>query len=296
MLEVRGITKSFGGTTAVREVSFTAEDGRVTGFLGPNGAGKSTTMRILAGIDRPDAGECRIGGVNPMALGAPAHALGALLDGQGANPGLRAVQHLRSVAAPCGISRARVDEVLAMVGLAEVARRRAGKFSLGMKQRLGLAVALLGDPGHLILDEPVNGLDPDGVIWMRNLLRQLAAEGRCVLLSSHLMSELELCADDLVIIRDARVIRSGPLASIVHTDRSVVGVESTDNARLGAALERAGGDITEADGRLRVADLDGTAIGLIARDVGVALSLLAPERRGLESAYLDIVNEAETAA
>ncbi len=293
MIEVRGVSKSYGGVKAVQDVSFIARDGRVTGFLGPNGAGKSTTMRMISGIERPDSGQCLVSGSSPSSLPNPSGVFGVLLDGQGAIPGMRARDYLLSVAVACGVSKSRVNELLALVGLASLAHRRVGTYSLGMKQRLGLAVALLGDPSHLILDEPINGLDPDGVIWIRNLLRDLAAEGRCVFLSSHLMSELEQCVDDLVIINDSRLLRCGSLDSIVNNDQAAVHVESNNNLRLAAALSNAGGSVLIEGNQLRVRELDGGRIGAIAYESGVLLSLLTPERFGLESAYLSIVKSEE---
>lgn len=294
MIKVESVSKTYGRIDAVTDVSFIARDGRVTGFLGPNGAGKSTTMRMMAGIERPDRGQCQVSGANPSALRYPVGTLGVLLDGQGAIPGMRARDYVLSVAAPCRIGAARVDQLIELVGLQDAARRRIRTYSLGMKQRLGLAVALLGDPHHLILDEPINGLDPDGVIWIRTLLRQLAAEGRCVLLSSHLMSELEQCVDDLVIINGGQLLRTGPLDSIVKTDRQSTLVNSNNNMRLGAVLTSAGGNVSTDGECLRVTDITPLDIGSAACNAGVALTLLTPERLGLESAYLSIIGNKET--
>lgn len=293
MIEVENVSKTYGQVNAVTNVSFTARDGRVTGFLGPNGAGKSTTMRMMAGIEHPDQGQCHVSGANPSALRYPIGTLGVLLDGQGAIPGMRARDYVLSVAAPCRIGTARVDQLLELVGLQDAARRRIRTYSLGMKQRLGLAVALLGDPDHLILDEPINGLDPDGVIWIRTLLRKLASEGRCVLLSSHLMSELEQCVDDLVLINGGELLRTGPLDAIVKTDRQSALVDSNDNTRLSAALTSAGGKVTSDGEHLRVADMSPLEIGSAAYNAEVVLALLTPERIGLESAYLSIIGSKE---
>lgn len=294
MIELHEITKSYSAVRAVAGVSFTLEEGRVTGFLGPNGAGKSTTMRMMAGIETPDDGTCLISGQPPSQLVDPIRTLGVLLDGQGALPGMRARDYLRSVAAPSRIPESRVDYLLTLVGLDSVTGRRVRTFSLGMRQRLGIAVALLGDPKHLILDEPINGLDPDGVIWIRNLLRQLAGEGRCVFLSSHLMSELEQCVDDLVIIDKGRLVGHGPIDAIIAGVRkATVAVSSTDDARLASALSGAGADVVADGSRLIVSGLDAEQIGELAHREELALSLLAPQQGGLEDAYLSITRGQE---
>jgi ABC-2 type transport system ATP-binding protein len=215
VIEVDGITKRYGRTTAVDDLSFTVRPGRVTGFLGPNGAGKSTTMRIVLGLDRPTAGRATIDGVSYRDLAEPLRRVGALLETESAHGGRRAVDHLRWLARSNRIGKTRVDEVLAVVGLDGAARKRVRGFSLGMKQRLGIAAALLGDPPVLLFDEPVNGLDPSGVIWIRSLLRDLAAEGRTVLVSSHLMAEMAMTADHLVVIAAGRLLADAPLASVV---------------------------------------------------------------------------------
>jgi ABC-2 type transport system ATP-binding protein len=214
MIEVRGLTKRYGSTVAVDELSFDVRAGTVTGFLGPNGSGKSTTMRLIMGLDAPDAGHARIGGRPYRALRWPLREVGALLEAHAFHPGRSAHHHLMALAASNDIPRSRVDEVLGVVGLAGVARRRAGKFSLGMAQRLGIAAALLGDPGVLLFDEPVNGLDPQGVRWVRDLLKSLAAEGRTVLVSSHLISEMALTAEHLVVIGQARLLADTSVAEL----------------------------------------------------------------------------------
>src|SRR5881227_2718254 len=206
MIEAKGLTKRYGGTVAVDDLSFTVPPGQVTGFLGPNGAGKSTTMRLILGLDAPDSGSVTVGGRPYAAYRLPLFQVGALLEAKAFHGGRSARDHLRCLALSNGIGPARVDKVLDLVGLTSVARKRAGGFSLGMSQRLGIAAALLGDPPVLMLDEPVNGLDPEGVVWIRTLLRTLAAEGRTVLLSSHLMSEMAMTADRLVIIGRGRLI------------------------------------------------------------------------------------------
>ncbi len=215
MIEVSDLTKRYGSTTAVDGVSFTARPGAVTGFLGPNGAGKSTTMRMIVGLARPSAGSAVVNGRRYADLRAPLQEVGAMLDGRAAHPGRTAYGHLMGLARTHGIGRARVQQVIELAGLSSVARKRVGGYSLGMAQRLGVAAALLGDPSTLILDEPVNGLDPDGVLWIRRLLRELADDGRTVFLSSHLMSELAECADRVVVIGRGRLLADDDLASLV---------------------------------------------------------------------------------
>jgi ABC-2 type transport system ATP-binding protein len=214
MIEARDLTKRYGPTVAVDSLSFDVRPGSVTGFLGPNGSGKSTTMRLILGLDRPDAGQVRVGGRRYHELSWPLREVGALLEARAFHPGRSARSHLTALAASSAIPRARVDEVLDMVGLASAAGRRAGKFSLGMGQRLGVAAALLGDPAVLLLDEPVNGLDPEGVRWIRNLLKSLAAQGRTVLVSSHLISEMALTAERLVVIGRGRLLADTTVAEL----------------------------------------------------------------------------------
>ena len=214
MIEVHGLSKRYGATVAVDRLSFDVRPGVVTGFLGPNGSGKSTTMRLILGLDRPDAGQARIGGRRYRELRWPLREVGALLEARAFHPGRSARAHLRALAASNGIPRSRVEEVLGFVGLADAAARRAGKFSLGMAQRLGIAAALLGDPRVLLLDEPVNGLDPEGIRWVRDLLRSLAAEGRTVLVSSHLIGELALTADQVVVIGRGRLLADTSVAEL----------------------------------------------------------------------------------
>ena len=214
MIEVHGLCKRYGATVAVDRLSFDVRPGVVTGFLGPNGSGKSTTMRLVLGLDRPDAGQARIGGRRYRELRWPLREVGALLEARAFHPGRSARAHLRALAASNGIPRSRVEEVLGFVGLADAGARRAGKFSLGMAQRLGIAAALLGDPRVLLLDEPVNGLDPEGIRWIRDLLRSLAAEGRTVLVSSHLIGELALTADQVVVIGRGRLLADTSVAEL----------------------------------------------------------------------------------
>jgi ABC-2 type transport system ATP-binding protein len=221
MIEVKGLTKRYGSTLAVDGLSFDVRPGIVTGFLGPNGSGKSTTMRLILGLDAPTAGYARVGGRRYRDLGWPLREVGALLEARAFHPGRSARSHLRALAASNGIPRSRVDEVLGIVGLTPVAHRRAGKFSLGMAQRLGIAVALLGDPGVLLFDEPVNGLDPEGVRWIRNMLRALAAEGRTVLVSSHLINEIAVTADQLIVIGRGRLLADASVAGLVGPNGSL---------------------------------------------------------------------------
>jgi ABC-2 type transport system ATP-binding protein len=238
MIEIRRLTKRYGSTVAVDALSFDVRAGMVTGFLGPNGSGKSTTMRLIMGLDAPDAGHARIGGRPYRALRWPLREVGALLEAQTFHPGRGARQHLMALAASNGIPRRRVDEVLGIVGLASVAGRRAGKFSLGMSQRLGIAAALLGDPGVLLFDEPVNGLDPQGVRWARDLLRSLAAEGRTVLVSSHLISEMALTAEHLVVIGQGRLLADASVAELTARGGSL---EEAFLELTGASAEYRGG-------------------------------------------------------
>lgn len=293
MIKVAGITKTYGQVRAVDGISFTAADGRVTGLLGPNGAGKSTTMRMMAGLEQPEGGMCTVGGGNPRDLTDPIRTIGVCLDGQGGIPGLRARDYLRTVAAPTGISRSRVDEVLEQAGLVSAAGRRIRTFSLGMKQRLVIATALLGDPDHFVLDEPINGLDPEGVIWVRDLLRELASEGRCVLLSSHLLSELEQCVDDLVIIQNGRLLAEGPLTEIMATQEHIVIVRSADDTRFIDELQRADAHVTCEGDQLIVRNLDPDSVGRVAHQAGIPLRLLWPQPGRLEERYLSLVGTPE---
>jgi ABC-2 type transport system ATP-binding protein len=231
MISVRGLSKRYGGTVAVDDLSFDVRPGTVTGFLGPNGSGKSTTMRLIMGLDAPSSGSALVDGVPYRALRWPLRSVGAVLEARSFHPGRSARWHLAALAAGGGIPRRRVSEVLDQVGLADVASRRAGTFSLGMAQRLGIAVALLGDPGVLLLDEPVNGLDPSGVRWIRSLIRSLAAEGRTVLVSSHLISEMALTADQLIVIDRGRLVAQASVAEL--------------SARAGGSLEEAFFGLTE---------------------------------------------------
>ncbi|MWK40284.1 ATP-binding cassette domain-containing protein [Actinomadura sp. J1-007] len=299
MIEVRELTKRFGRTVAVDGLSFRVGPGAVTGFLGPNGAGKSTTMRCLLGLDAPSSGEALVNGRPYTALRRPMHAVGALLDAGAVHGGLTAFDHLSWLARSNGIGRARVAAVLEQVGLAGVARKRVRGFSLGMRQRLGIAAALLGDPGVLLFDEPVNGLDPDGVRWIRELMRALAAEGRTVLISSHLMSEMELTADRLVIIGRGRLIADTSVRELAERFRRGVLVRSPRPADLAAVLAAAGGTVetlpgtagapgADGVGVLTVLGLDVARIGDEAAAHGLPLYEVTPRSASLEEAYMEL--------
>ena len=286
---MQDVTKRYGRTTAVDRLSFTVRPGRVTGFLGPNGSGKSTTMRVVMGLDRPQTGRATIAGRPYVQLAHPLREVGALLDAKQAHPGHSAAQHLRWVAASAGLPRSRVDEVLAMVGLTDVAGRKVGGFSLGMHQRLGIATALLGDPPVLLFDEPVNGLDPEGILWVRNLMKYLAAQGRTVLVSSHLLAEMALTADHLVIIGRGRLIADVATREFVQQGATAsVRVRSPQAARLRTALAgtRAVVDEASGDGVVVVRGLDTAAVGELAFANGIPLHELTEVTASLEEAFL----------
>jgi ABC-2 type transport system ATP-binding protein len=289
-IEARGLSKRYGATTAVDDLSFTVAAGKVTGFVGPNGAGKSTTMRMFLGLDAPDAGTALIGGLPYRSLRAPLTQVGALLDAGAIHAGRRARHHLLWMAQYNGISRQRVDEVLEIVGLSSAADRRAGGFSLGMRQRLGIAGALLGDPPVLIFDEPVNGLDPEGIQWIRGFLRTLAADGRTVLVSSHLMSELQGTADHLIVIGRGRLIcdRSvQELLTAASSDRMLLRTGRVPEVM--AALANAGATVTLVDREaLTVAGLPSERIIAVLTDSGLPFSELTQHRASLEEAYMEL--------
>ncbi len=294
MIEVEALTKRYGSTTAVDGLTFTARPGTVTGFLGPNGAGKSTTMRVVVGLERPTSGTTRVAGRRFADLPAPLHAVGVMLDARSVHPGRTAYKHLLAMAQTHGIGKARVREVIAQTGLEPAANRRAGTFSLGMGQRLGIAGALLGDPATLILDEPVNGLDPDGVLWVRRLVRELAAQGRTVLLSSHLMHELALCADRVVIIGRGRLLADASVAEIVaRSERAgAVRVRTTDPELLARELLAGGAQVAPQDsGVLQVRGASVDDVGNAARRAGVAVLELGAETGSLEDAYLQLTGD-----
>ncbi len=294
-LVIDSLTKVYGDVTALRDVSFTASPGRVTGFLGPNGAGKTSTLRILLGLNRPTAGSALIAGERYRDLDRPAHRVGGSLSADVFHPGRSGRAHLAAFALAAGIDRARVDAVLEQVGLTEAARRAVGGYSLGMRQRLGLASALLGDPDALVLDEPINGLDPDGIRWMRSLLRSLAAEGRTVLLSSHVLSEVQQTVDDVVVIRHGRIVFDGTLDEL-ESGTARVRVDAADRAALTDALTRAGATVEPGAAGLTVLGLDVARTGEVARDAGVALTHLSDEGDGLESVFLALTADQGDAA
>ena len=293
-LEARGLQKRYGSTVAVDGLSFAVRPGLVTGFVGPNGAGKSTTMRLFLGLDAPDAGAALVGGRPYAELASPLREVGALLDAGAFHPGRSAREHLRWLAASNGLPRSRVDEVLDQVGLVRATRRRVGGFSLGMAQRLGIAAALLGDPPILLLDEPVNGLDPDGIRWIRGLLRSLAAEGRVVFVSSHLMSELEDTADHLIVIGRGRLIADIAVRDLLKEagDAKVI-IRSPEAARALALLAAAGATVTSSKAdTLSVAGLDAARIADVAAENGLRLTELAPQRATLEEAFMRLTRDA----
>ena len=289
MIEVNEITKRYGETLAVDHLSFAVKPGIVTGFLGPNGAGKTTTMRMILGLDRPTSGTVTVNGRAYRDVAAPMNQVGALLDAKAANGGHTARQHLAWIARAGGISSRRVDDVLEVVGLAEVAGRRLGGFSLGMYQRLGIAAALLGDPQTLIFDEPVNGLDPEGIRWIRSFLQGLASEGRTVLLSSHLMSEMEATADHIIVIGRGRLIADTSIAAFTQRSASNhVRVVSPQSADLRPLLERAGATVNAEDDALIVTGVDAPVIGNVAAAHGLELHELSPRRASLEAAFMEL--------
>jgi len=292
MIRTDRLTKHYGDTVAVDEVSFTVQPGRVTGFLGPNGAGKSTTMRMILGLDRPTAGSVTVNGTSYRELPAPLRAVGALLDAKAVDSGRSAANHLLWLADSNRIDRRRVSDVLDIVGLSDVAGHRVGTFSLGMNQRLGIASALLGDPETLIFDEPINGLDPDGILWIRNLMRSLASEGRTVFLSSHLMSEMAQTAEHLIVIGRGRIIADASVAEIIAGNASTsVRVRAARQGDLASMLAGQGARVEQTpDGAMTVIGLDSTAIGGVAAANNIALVELTPEGATLEEAFLELTH------
>ena len=293
MIEARELTKRYGDKTAVDAVSFEVMPGTVTGFLGPNGAGKSTTMRMIVGLDRPTAGSVKVNGRRYAAHPAPLREVGVLLDAKAVHTGRSAYQHLHAMAATHGIATRRVREVIDMTGLDGVADKRVGGFSLGMGQRLGIAAAMLGDPHTLILDEPVNGLDPEGVKWVRTMVRHLAGEGRTVFISSHLMSEMAQTADHLLVIGRGRIITAGRLDEVIATAReaTVRVVTPRPGALVELLTDRGATVTTVAPGQLEVVDLTSAEIGDIASGHGVPLHELTPLSASLEDAYLSLTRD-----
>lgn len=290
MIEAQGLSKRYGSTTAVDDITFTVAPGKVTGFLGPNGAGKSTTMRMIVGLDSPSAGTVTVNGRPYRDHRSPLAQVGTLLDAKAIHTGRSAANHLRAMAATHGIAKARVDEVIEMTGLQGVAHRRAGGFSLGMGQRLGIASALLGDPETLILDEPVNGLDPDGVVWVRTLVRHLASQGRTVFLSSHLMSEMALTADHIIVIGRGRILADAPVGEIIARAASTtVRVRTPQAGALEAVMRRFGATVTSTEaGVLEVHGSSAPAIGDAAAAAAIPLHELVPMHGSLEDAYLQL--------
>jgi ABC-2 type transport system ATP-binding protein len=293
MIEIDGLTKRYGDKTAVDGLSFVVEPGVVTGFLGPNGAGKSTTMRVIAGLDRPTSGTVRVNGKHYPDAAAPMSELGILLDARSVHPGLSARNNLLALARTAGIGRRRVDEVIELAGLAEVAGTRAGGFSLGMGQRLGVAAALLGQPQTVVLDEPVNGLDPDGVRWIRTLLKSLAAEGRTVLVSSHLMSEMAQTATRLVVLGRGRLISETSVEEFTgHATTGGILVRSPETARLSELLAATGVTVTD-DGTdlLHVSGATAEQIGMAAWQAHLPVFELTPARASLEEAFMQVTQD-----
>lgn len=293
MIQLEHLTKRFGSKTAVDDITATIQPGKVTGFLGPNGAGKSTTMRMIMGLDRPTGGTATINGKRYAELRSPLGEVGALLDAKAVHTGRTAYNHLLAMAATHGISKRRVQEVIGLTGLESVASKRVGGFSLGMGQRLGIAAAMLGDPQTLILDEPVNGLDPEGVLWVRQFARHLAGQGRTVFLSSHLMSEMSQTADHIIVLGRGRILADAPVDQILAgATRSAVRVRTPEVERLANAIQ--GGDVTitgvEAQ-LIEVTGLSAAQIGDAAASAGIALHELTPLSASLEEAYLELTQD-----
>lgn len=293
MIEAKHLTKRYGKTVAVNDVSFVVNPGQVTGFLGPNGAGKSTTMRMILGLDAGTSGEVSVDGKPYRELSDPLRSVGALLDPRAIVGGRSAFNHLTWMADSNGIARGRVSEVLDIVGLSDVARTRVGTFSLGMNQRLGIAAALLGDPETLIFDEPINGLDPEGILWIRNLMKSLAAEGRTVFLSSHLMSEMAQTADHLLVIGRGRIIADAATDEFIHRHTAAsVRVRALEQSDLAEALTARGALIDrQSDGAIVVTGVDSADIGRVAAADGITLFELAPLGSSLEEAYFDLTKD-----
>jgi ABC-2 type transport system ATP-binding protein len=293
MIEAQSLSKRYGTKLAVDDLSFSVRPGIVTGFLGPNGAGKSTTMRMIIGLDAPTSGWVTVNGHRYAESPAPMQEVGALLESKAVHSSRTARNHLLVLAATCGIPRARVDEMIDLVGLTDVANKRAGGFSLGMGQRLGIAAALLGNPSTVVLDEPVNGLDPEGILWVRNLLKGLAAEGRTVLVSSHLMSEMAMTADHLIVIGRGRLIADMSVEEFTRSASSdVVWVRTPHHAQLATLLTAPGVavEFSEPDG-LQITGMGSDAIGELAASSGIALHELTPVRASLEEAFMELTQD-----
>jgi ABC-2 type transport system ATP-binding protein len=298
MIEARDLTKFYSGKAAVDHLSFTVRPGRVTGFLGPNGAGKSTTMRLILGLDRADSGVATIDGKRYAELASPLRTVGALLEAKSVHGGRSAANHLLFLAQSQGLPSSRVNEVLDLVGLREVAGKRAGTFSLGMSQRLGIAAAMLGDPQVLLLDEPVNGLDPEGVLWIRNLLKYLAGQGRTVLVSSHLMNEMAVTADHLIVIGRGKLIADSATQDVIaRSSEQSVRVRTPDAPRLKGLIEAEGGKVTlvaetgsGGPRTLTVTGMPAPQIGELAASASVVLHELSPQLASLEEAFMELTS------
>jgi ABC-2 type transport system ATP-binding protein len=293
MIEARNLTKKYGDKTAVNDLSFTAQPGIITGFLGPNGAGKSTTMRMILGLDAPTSGSVTVGGKPYAEHAKPLQVVGALLEARAVHTSRSAYNHLLALAATHGIARGRVDDVIEMVGLQDVARKRAGGFSLGMGQRLGIASALLADPETLILDEPVNGLDPEGIRWVRDLLKGLAAEGHTIFVSSHLMSEMALTADHVIVVGRGRLMADMPMSELIaQASSNVVVVRSPQATALAKAL--AGRDVTVTSTEQNTLEINGLTaaqIGDRALELNISLHELSSKQASLEEAFMEMTRD-----
>ena len=294
MIEIHKLTKTYGSTTAVSDLTFTVRPGAVTGFLGPNGAGKSTTMRLILGLDEPTSGSVLVNGRAPRSHTAPLHEIGGMLDPRAVHPSRSAYHHLLAIAQTSGIRKARVDDVIDAVGLRSVSGRRAGKFSLGMSQRLGIAAALLGDPATVVLDEPVNGLDVEGIRWIRGMLHDLAAEGKTVFVSSHLMSEIAQTATQLILIGRGQLIADTSMDEFMATAApTAVRVRSSDQDALARMLPAPGVTVTRAaDGALTVRGASAGQVGAVAAAAGITVLELATEQASLEDVFVDLTQDA----
>jgi ABC-2 type transport system ATP-binding protein len=294
MIEIRELTKTYGSATAVSDLTFTVRPGVVTGFLGPNGAGKSTTMRMILGLDEPASGSVLVNGRPPRSHAAPLHEIGGMLDPRAVHPSRSACHHLLAIAQASGIGKSRVDEVIDAVGLRSVSRRRAGTFSLGMSQRLGIAAALLGDPATVVLDEPVNGLDVEGIRWIRGLLQDLAAEGKTVFVSSHLMSEIAQTAAHLIVIGRGQLIADTSMDEFMAAAApAAVRVRSSDSGALAGMLRAPGVNVTRAaDGALTVSGASAAQVGAVAGAAGITVFELAAEQASLEDVFVGLTQDA----
>src|SRR6478735_3925876 len=289
-IEVAGLTKHFGPVKAVDDLSFTVDEGRVTGFLGPNGAGKTTTLRMLLGLVNPTSGTATVHGQPFATLQDPVHTVGAVLDGGMLHPGRSGRNHLRTLARATGIGNQRVDELLELVALSDAANRRAGGYSLGMRQRLGLAAALIGDPKVLVLDEPANGLDPQGIRWLRDFLRRLAGEGRAILVSSHVLAEVSQTVDDVVVINKGRSVAQAPLAEIMARSGGGMKVAGPDVRKLGDILHAAGAKVSGDAAEIVVQDRTGEQIGRLVAEHQLVISELSPTGSSLEEIYFELTD------